>query len=195
MQLVTTLLGREVAVSALENVRDLIHKRGALDRRLEFPEKSAKEALSTNGYVAGVFSEVPETEEGDVSLEFKSANSAKHLRVALIQWTAMASKKDQSVHGMALITDIDSRRAEAQGMLNQLNDQLSLGVEDISALADASLGKKPKPEPGDSAPAEDGGAGTKQLWDDGDDEDDDGWSGADQDEEDKDDKPKGRRKK
>lgn len=142
MELVTTLIGREVAAAALDEDKKLIQNRAALDRRLFFESKEAGEALSTNKYLRGVFEAVPVSETGDVAIELGARESARRLRIALIGWGAIATKRDQGVHALTLSTDIDVRKAEAQKMLDACAAILELPIEDISVLASEQLKKK-----------------------------------------------------
>jgi hypothetical protein len=75
------------------------------------------------------------------TLEFEAPMAARAMRVALIQWVSLAITRNKSAHGATLTTDLGARRSAAQNLVDQLSDQLSLPIEDVSALV-ARAGKK-----------------------------------------------------
>lgn len=143
MFLVVSLMGREIVAAALDHHKKLCLDAGALCRRLGISERAATDQLSNNKWLRSAFEQLSPTDTDDVNVEIASKGTAETLRTAVVQWVAIATKKDQSMHQISMVTDMEPRRDEAQKINAQLSDQLSLPVEDIGALAQRSM-EKPK---------------------------------------------------
>lgn len=143
MFLVVSLMGREIVAAALDHHKKLCLDAGALCRRLGISERAATDQLSNNKWLRSAFEQLSPTETEDIQVEIASKGTAETLRTAVVQWVAIATKKDQSMHQISMVTDMEERRNEAQKINEQLSDQLSLPVEDVGALAQRSM-EKPK---------------------------------------------------
>lgn len=137
MFITTNAVGREICAAALDLHKKMVQSCGALARRLELPEKPTDEALSANEYTQALFAKIPLDELDDVAVDFEAPSPARALRVALIAWGALATKRDQGAHKLAIFTDTDRRKGTAQEMVNALSEQLQLPLVDLSTQAPA----------------------------------------------------------
>ncbi len=82
----------------------------------------------------------------DKKWELPHPDAAKMLRSALGNWARQALQRSEAAQQLSLTTNVNKAEGEAQALLTQLNDQLSLPLIDINAFVEEIEAKPEKKE-------------------------------------------------
>lgn len=104
-------------------------------RRLEVAEAPAESLLGSLQFVDAALGKTSGGGQVDGPIDVTLTPMAGHAwRIALGTWIRQMSKRDKADRAKGMSTNLPELTSAAQGVLNQLNDQLSLPVADISAF-------------------------------------------------------------
>jgi hypothetical protein len=143
----TSLVGREIAHSALSEDKKLIQKAASECRRVGASEKELTEFIATNEWLVAAFEAVSTEEKGMVTIDIPNESAARRLRQALTIWGSMATKKNDNVLTLTLETDAPEKKPVAQEMCDALSEQLQLPLVNIgTGKADAPVPAAPDPD-------------------------------------------------
>ncbi len=118
----------------------------SLLRRLGKSEKPALEAQGTIEYLMDSFDKMNIGARDDKKWELPHPDAAKMLRSALGNWARQALQRSEAAQQLSLTTNVNKAEGEAQALLTQLNDQLSLPLIDINAFVEEIEAKPEKKE-------------------------------------------------
>lgn len=129
----TTRQQREIMPVALDIAKKLAQDTASALSRLNVPNRKPTEIIGNLAHIRGEFDKVLPAQEGTVKIEI-DAGSALVAKTALGLWASMVLKRDKADQLVMLKTNVSEVHKEAQDLLNQLNEQLSLDFEDIREL-------------------------------------------------------------
>lgn len=135
---------RDIVKIALVNQKKLAVDAYSLLRRLGKSEKPALEAQGTIEYLMDSFDKMNIGARDDKKWELPHPDAAKQLRSALGNWARQALQKSEAAQQLSLTTNVNKAESEAQALLTQLNDQLSLPLIDINAFVEEVEAKPAK---------------------------------------------------
>ncbi len=137
---------RDIVKIALVNQKKLAVDAYSLLRRLGKSEKPALEAQGTIEYLMDSFDKMNIGARDDKKWELPHPDAAKMLRSALGNWARQALQRSEAAQQLSLTTNVNKAEGEAQALLTQLNDQLSLPLIDINAFVEEIEAKPEKKE-------------------------------------------------
>jgi hypothetical protein len=134
----TTRVQRELSAVAVDLGEKAANDATSALRRLELAGAStAAEGLAGSiRFVRDRLKAVLPAEQGEVTLDV-TPSAAKAYRVALITWVRVITKRAEADKAKGLTTDAHQLTKAAQHVLDQLHDQLTLPVVDITSFVDA----------------------------------------------------------
>jgi hypothetical protein len=135
---------RDIVKIALVNQKKLATDAYSLLRRLGKSEKPALEAQGTIEYLVDSFDKMNIGARDDKKWELPHPDAAKQLRSALGNWARQALQRSEAAQQLSLTTNVNKAESEAQALLTQLNDQLSLPLIDINAFVEEVEAKPEK---------------------------------------------------
>src|ERR1017187_959978 len=144
MFVTTTPQKRDIIKVALVNQKKLALDCYSLLKRLGKSEAPALEAQGVVEYLLDNFDKMNIGERDNKRWEL-AHNGCEQLRAALGNWARQALARSEAAAQLTLVTNVTKAEAEAQQLLNQLNDQLSLPLIDINALVEFTEQKPEKP--------------------------------------------------
>jgi hypothetical protein len=150
MFLLTTAAQRDIIKVALVNQKKLANDLFSVLKRLG---KSERPALEAQGVVEHLLDEFEKMNIGerDQKKWDLMPEGAKMLRAALGNWARQALARSEAAAQLSLTTNVSKQETEAQQLLNQLNDQLSLPLLDINAYVEQIEERPEAKEPIDIA--------------------------------------------
>jgi hypothetical protein len=150
MFLLTTAAQRDIIKVALVNQKKLANDLFSVLKRLGESERPALKAQGIVEYLIDEFEKMNVGERDQKKWDLQP-DGAKMLRAALGNWARQALARSEAAAQLSLTTNVSKQETEAQQLLNQLNDQLSLPLIDIGAYVEQMEEKPEAKEPVDMA--------------------------------------------
>lgn len=147
MFVTTTPAQRDIVKIALANQKKLALDGYSILKRLGKSERPALEAQGIIEFLLDSFDKMNIGERDNKKWDLPHHDAAKMLRSALGNWARQALQRSEAAAQLSLTTNVNKAEAEAQNLLNQLNDQLSLPLLDINAFVDQVEEKPDKEKP------------------------------------------------
>ena len=150
MFITTTPAQRDIIKIALLNQKKLASDLFSVLKRLGEHERLALKCQGLVEYLLDEFDKMNVGERDQKKWELMP-DGAKMLRAAIGNWARVALLRSEAAAQLSLTTNVSKQETEAQQILNQLNDQLTLPLIDIGAYVEQMEAKPEKEEKGDIA--------------------------------------------
>ncbi len=138
----TTFLQRTLTAIALDVAEKAAKDAMSAHRRLELPETAAEQLLGSLQYVRNALNKILPAQQGEERVDNLTPTAMKAWRIALATWIRVVTKRAEADKQKGLNTNLFELSKAAQGVLDQLHEQLSLPIVDIGAFVEVAAEEK-----------------------------------------------------
>ena len=148
----TTYLQRTLTAIALDVGEKAAKDAMSAHRRLELSETAAEQLLGSLQYVRNALNKILPAQQGEERVDNLTPTAMKAWRIALATWIRVVTKRAEADKQKGLNTNLFELSKAAQGVLDQLHEQLSLPIVDIGAFVEVAAEEK-EDDTGGTSPA------------------------------------------